>query len=112
MWMVSVTGNCKYDGTPVGAYTVLKDSELFDWLDEHGWLDGDAYLYIDTEWRAHDLMKIALEDGSEGMVGILDTAKRYVFNEMTQLGVIHPRSYGLIGRRLYEREIINMNEEE
>lgn len=105
MWQISVTGHCDNEGEPRGAYVLVEDRELFDWLDTHGWLDDDAYDYINTNYSALDIMVRALEEGTEAVVGCLDDAKRIVFKDMTDSGIIRHYFLGPIGRMVDESEV-------
>lgn len=108
MWQISVTGHCEPDGTPCGVYVSVEDEELFDWLDTHGWLDDDAYDYINTKYNAIDIMVMAMEEGTEALVGCLDDAKRIVFKDMTESGIIQHCLFGAIGRMVDDGEVADL----
>lgn len=105
MWQISVTGHCDPHGKPRGAYVLVEDGELFDWLDEHSWLDCDVTEYVNSEYDAQDIIMMALEGGTEALIGCLDEAKRIVFKDMTESGLIQHCAFGIIGRRVDESEV-------
>ena len=105
MWQVSVTGHCDHHGKPRGAYVLVEDGELFDWLDTHGWLDDDAYDSINSTYNARDIIEMALADGTEAIVGFIDVTKRFVYKEMTESGIIMHCQFGAIGRLVDESEV-------